>query len=583
MKVVQTNLATSPNVQYRNSSGRNRQAAANDLINMYADTQNLDAQLDAQVASEAARRYEREQQDELFKKETYSSRIESETALQKINVGANADNDAIRNLIRDQQERVYEAMRIGRENPELQHRVPQVIAEQKAAVERMIRVSSDIGVVLNTWEEGMKIQPGKAGSIDVMTPHATQEVLMGIKDGSTSFVMKNGEMWGVLPGEGDDGLPYAVNLDKMSNMIQEGKDPISTVPDISETLKKGYDNIFLPGGKDNAELITFSEKRAGSQVVTSKFMTDQQKQLGVEKLVKSNQFKGIIEDEDRMSIIWSNTMGKDTPWLQVEGDTREEIQAEIDAQKKEAAYFLANMAVDDNSAAAGVQMAVGRSKYKPPSGPKGPKPETQLQQAKRLRYTGGSQDARDLVGKEPEEIVTYLNDINDGSYSVITEESVLEEMPEDQYTKYMQMKELYDSLPPEHPERKAPKPGYQGYLEDVMKKNNIKLGDIIDENGKVIKVTEKDLRKRISNEGGFSKDQQMVYSVNASAAAKKAYEELPEDKRPGEEDKYFTVGKTRYLNPAYLSPDERTHTKGPNASNPSKPFVPKNNTANPKP
>ncbi len=147
-------------------------------------------------------------------------------------------NDAIRNLIRDQQEKVYEAQRVGRENPELQHRVPQVIAEQQAAVNRMMKVSTNIGVILNDWEEGMKIQPGKAGAVDVMTPHATQKVLMGIKDGSTSFVMKNGEMWGVLPGEGDDGLPYAVNLDKMSNMVEEGGDPISRVPDISETLKK---------------------------------------------------------------------------------------------------------------------------------------------------------------------------------------------------------------------------------------------------------------------------------------------------------------------------------------------------------
>jgi hypothetical protein len=574
MKVVQTNLATSPNVQYRNSSGRNRQAAANDLINMYADTSNLDAQLDAQVASEAARRYEREQQDELFKKEMYNSRIESETALQKINVGANADNDAIRNLIRDQQEKVYEAQRIGRENPELQHRVPQVIAEQQAAVNRMMKVSTNIGVILNDWEEGMKIQPGKAGSIDVMTPHATQKVLMGIKDGSTSFVMKNGEMWGVLPGEGDDGLPYAVNLDKMSNMVEEGGDPISTVPDISETLKKGYDNIFLPGGKDNAELITFSEKRAGTQVVTSKFMSEQQKQLGVEKLVKSNQFKGIIEDDARMSIIWSNTMGKDTPWLQVEGDTREEIQAEIDAQKKEAAYFLANMAVDDNAAAAGVQMVVGRSKYQPPSGPKGPKPETQLQQAKRLRYEKGSSDARELLDKDPKEIANYLTNINRGNsyYEVIDQDYVDSLVDEEERDAYVEANSDYeetgDSAKDAARKMIAIKEATEEYEAGLIE--GYEMGQIVDKDGNIIPVgTEEDISRAISDEGGYSKDQQMVYNSNASASAKKAFEELPDDKKPKEDAKYFEANGKRYLNPVYVPASKRTHKSN---NQPSKSF-----------
>ena len=73
----------------------------------------------------------------------------------------------------------------------------------------------------------------------------------------------------------------------------------------------------------------------------------------------------IIEDEDRMSVIWSNMMGKDEPWGKAEGSP-EEIEAKINKQKEEAALFLAQKAIEDNAPADGVKVIQSSQKYKAP-------------------------------------------------------------------------------------------------------------------------------------------------------------------------------------------------------------------------
>ena len=554
MRIPKTSLDLG-RVNYNRSTGRQRQQIANGLMDMYADTGNLSQILAAQVEEPWARKQQREQQDKLFEENQYNQRIEDETALQQIKMGGDADNDAFANLIRSEQEDIYEAKKLGRENPEIQHKIPRIIAEKEALVKTMIQTSTDVGVALNDLEEGMKIQPGKAGSIDVMFPDATQRVLLGIKTGETSFVNRNGQIFGVLPSLEDGGLPMAVNLSKISQDIQEGKDPIPTVPDITESLKGGYDNIFKPGGKDNAELVTFGEKRSGTQVITTKTMTAEQRQLGIEKLVKSNQFKGIIEDEDRMSKIWSNTMGKDEPWLQVPGNTREEIQANIDKQKQEAAYFLANMAVEENAAAEGILEVAGRKEYKPPSATPPPKPEDPLKVAKRIRAKEGFQHARELEGESPEVIAEYLTNINRGNtvYTVVDNDYIENHPDYDAEEKAKFMQENYTKYYKGMDTDKIAEAMIEAQKEyDAKILDYLKPGDIVDKDGNVIPVSnEEEIAKAISDEGGYSKDEYMVYRSGASSNAKKAYEALPEDKRPKPSEKYFTVDGQRYNNPVY--------------------------------
>ena len=324
--------------QYDLAKGLTRQRMAEDMFDIYAETPNLDAALAANVASFQARKQERKAQEELWKTQNYQDRITNETALQKVDIGSTASgNDAVRNLLRGMQEDVYKAKELGRQNPKEQHRVPQVIAEQEAAIQRIMGVATNVSVSLDEYEKAMKIPPGQTGAVSVMTPDATQRVMLGIKDGSTSFVLKNGELYGIKPN--GSGGSDVVNLDQLSKDIEDGNNFFQKVPDLTESLKGGYDNILKPDGKDNVDFVTFEEKRVGSQMATVKFMTQQQRDKAADALVKSNQLIGILDDEERMKVVWSDMMGNDVPWQQVEGDTKEEVQANLEKQRNEAAYF----------------------------------------------------------------------------------------------------------------------------------------------------------------------------------------------------------------------------------------------------
>jgi hypothetical protein len=507
--------------------------------------------LAANIASVQARKLERKMQDELWKKQNYASRIVDETKLQTIDMGGSADNDAIRNLVRDMQEKVYEAKKMGREHPEFQHEVPRVIAEQEAAIQRMMGVATNVSVALDGYDKAMKIPPGQAGAVSVMTPDASQRVMLGIRDGSTSFVTKNGKLFGIRPNE--NGQPDVVNLDELSADIEKGNNFFQTVPDLTESLKGSYNNVFKPGGKDNADLITFEEKRVGSQVATVKFMTPEQREQGIKSLVNGNQFKGILDDESRMKVIWSDMMGKDVPWQQVEGDTREEVEANLAKQRNEAAYFLAQKAVEDNAAPDGIKMVEGRSKYQPKgSGKKSQKP-TEI--AKDMIAQQARIDSMEYLGKDPNEIAKYLTDLNRGDsfYEVVDDAYIDGLVDEEKESEYIEKNAKSDS---EEDLQKAK----EEYRTKFLK--NYKKGDIVDKNGNVIDVsTQKALERAILDEEGYSKAEQIVYRSNASDAAKKAYEELKESERPTEDEKFFKYKGRKYLNPIYVPASERPITQ----------------------
>jgi len=521
---------------YWNSTGRERQSYANSLMDMYAKTPDLDKILAASVASVQARKVERKLQDELWKKQNYAERVTNETALQKVDVGGSGDNDAIRNLVRDMQEKVYKAKQIGRENPELQHKVPQIIAEQEAAINRMMAVATNVSVSLDGYDKAMKIPPGEAGAVSVMTPDASQRVMLGIRDGSTSFVNKNGKLFGIRPNE--NGETDVVNLDELSTNIEKGDNFFQTVPDLSQSLKGGYDNVFKPGGKDNADLITFEEKRVGSQVATVKFMTSEQREQGIKSLVDGNQFKGILDDESRMKVIWSDLMGKDVPWQQVEGDTREEVEANLAKQRNEAAYFLAQKAVEDNAAPDGIKMVEGRSKYKPKgSGTKAPSRE---QQARDIRYEEYALKSDELVG-DSEAIALALTEINPTKnyYTAVDKDYILNSLDEEPL-------EEYNNLDTDAERDK--------FIKQASIQYKLPLGSVVDSKGNIIPGlnTPEGVRKALAAEGGYNLNQSAIQESKYSQVHKKAledykkeYGELPKDK------KTITWKGKKYSNPRY--------------------------------
>ena len=171
-----------------------------------------------------------------------------------------------------------------------------------------------------------------------MTPDGVQKALLGIRSGDSRFVKRNGQFFAIRENP-DGGAPFVVNLTKATDALGNGEYPYNvnellqlensgieyfqTVPDLSESLKAVYDNTVKPGGKDNAEFVMFETKRIGDQEAQLKYMTPAQRTAAANAMVKSNQFKGIIEDEDRMSVIWSNMMGRNEPWGKAEGSPEE--------------------------------------------------------------------------------------------------------------------------------------------------------------------------------------------------------------------------------------------------------------------
>ena len=396
-------------------------------------------------------------------------------------------------------------------------------------------------------QEALKIPPGQPGSISSRVPTAQQEVLLALSQGgNVKIVDDNGQLCLFKPGEGDEEAAM-ININELLNLESSGKEYFKTVPDISESLKGVYDNTVKPGGKDNADLVMFETKRIGDQEATVKFMTPEQRTKAAESMVTSNQFKGILDDEERMQSIWADMMGKDTDWMDVEGATAEETEANIKKQRDEAARWMANKSIEDNAATDGIKMIQSTTKYKAPGSGKATKSNL-TDQAREQRYNVYAEKSNELVGN-PDKIAAALTEVNPvgKTYSVIDESYIVDIMSEDDFDKYNDL------------DTKEEKTKFANKL---AKDNKLAIGSIIDEQGDVIPGTStaEGIRAALADEGGIDLDQQTIYSRRRDEAANKAYQS--KEPKPTNKEEYFEYNGRTYSNPNYK----------PNEGNPPKSF-----------
>lgn len=286
--------------------------------------------------------------------------------------------------------------------------------------------------------EALKIPPGQPGAISSRVPTAQQEVLLELQQGgNVKLVDNDGEL--VLFRPGSDGKePAMVNVNELLQLENSGIKYFETVPDLSESLKSVYDNTVKPGGKDNADLVTFDTKIVGDQEITTKSMTTEQRQKAAQSMVKSNQFKGILDDDTRMKSVWADMMNKDTDWMVFPPNaTSDQIKAMTQKQRDEAALFLANKSLDDNAAADGIEVIVGRRKYQ------APKPQTsgtskenvlRLETKEQIATYGDDYEAMTLeadsyVGN-PRAVIDRYEFYSGGLKDYKTKEEILEEDPD---------------------------------------------------------------------------------------------------------------------------------------------------------
>jgi hypothetical protein len=353
-------------------------------------------------------------------------------------------------------------------------------------------------------QEALKIPPGQPGAISSRVPTAQQEVLLALSQGgNVKIVDDNGQLCLFKPGEGDK-EPAMVNINELLNLESNGKKYFKTVPDISESLKGVYNNTVKPGGKDNADLVMFETKRIGDQEATLKFMTPEQRTKAAESMVASNQFKGILDDEERMQSIWADMMGKDTDWMDVEGATAEETEANIKKQRDEAARWMANKSIEDNAAADGIKMIQSTRKYKAPGSGKATK-SSLTDQAREERYNVYSEKADVLAKGKPEEIALALTEVNPvgKTYSVVDEAYIIDMMTDDKNEEYEDLKTKEEK---------------SKFLKELADENKMPIGSIIDEQGDIIPNTNtaEGIRAALADEGGINLDQQTIYSRRRS-------------------------------------------------------------------
>jgi hypothetical protein len=397
-------------------------------------------------------------------------------------------------------------------------------------------------------QEALKIPPGQPGSISSRVPTAQQEVLLALSQGgNVKLVDDNGQLCLFKPGE-DGKEPAMINVNELLQLENSGKEYFKTVPDISESLKGVYNNTVKPGGKDNADLVMFETKRIGDQEATLKYMTPEQRTKAAESMVTSNQFKGILDDEERMQSVWADMMGRDTDWMDVEGATAEETEANIKKQRDEAARWMANKSIEDNAAADGIKMIQSTKKYKAPGSGKVAK-SSLTDQAREQRYNVYAEKSNELVGN-PDKIASALTEVNPvgKTYSVIDEAYILDMMTDEK-------NEEYDELKTKEEKSK--------FLKDLADKNKMPIGSVVDEQGDIIPGTStaEGIRAALADEGGINLDQQTIYASRRNEAASKAYQS--KEPKPTSKEEYFEYNGRTYSNPNYK----------PNEGNPPKSFT----------
>jgi len=387
-------------------------------------------------------------------------------------------------------------------------------------------------------QEALKIPPGQPGAISSRVPTAQQEVLLALSQGgNVKIVDDNGQLCLFKPGEGDEESAM-ININELLNLESNGKQYFRTVPDVSESLKGVYDNTVKPGGKDNADLVMFETKKIGDQEATLKFMTPEQRTKAASSMVTSNQFKGILDDEVRMESIWADMMNKDTDWMDVEGATAEETEANVKKQRNEAALFLANKSIEDNAAADGIKMIQSTRKYKSPGKAGGSK--TNLTDAAReKRYNSYVNESSQLVG-DSEAIATALTEINplQHTYSVIDDTYITSLMGDEDYDDY---KDANDSEKLKMINKAYESSGY-------------KKGDVVNKSGEKISGlnTSEGIKRALQAEGKITKEQGAIYDEKTREATIAAYKSV--NPKPTGDQKTFKHNGRTYKNPVYIGP-----------------------------
>lgn len=525
----------------------NRQQRANALVDAYSLDPQVSANNTELAINAALRAEERRKQSELTEQNLMDERIEAESKFSTVDIGDTSANTALKDLLREQQKRVYNAKVLQKRGKISGEEALATIQDATDAIDKIQKTAIGTNVALDDYYKAMKIQPGQAGAVDAMTPNSVQQAMLGIRNGKSSFVYKNGELYAVR--DNGDGEPFVANLSKVNTAIGNGDNFYKTVPDLTETYKNAYNNVVKPGGKDNADLVMFETKRIGDQEAQIKYMTSEQRNKAIQSMIKSGQFKGVIEDEERMSIIWSNVMGKDEPWGQAEGSP-EEVEAKINKQKKEAALFLATKALEDNAPADGVKMVHSSSKYKPktPGGKKDSKPPNLTDQrfdAKQAIYEDYVSKSHELVN-DYDAIAEALTEVNpvDGTYTVVDDQYVVDSMDDELYDKYAEADEE---------EKKK-------ILKEASGKIKVTIGEtIIDEDGNTVAGlnSASGIKKALTKVHGISAEDQRIFDRRISererrvkAEAQKAYDALEE--KPAEDKEYFEYEGKRYKNPNYV-------------------------------
>mgnify|MGYP003135272147 CR=1 FL=1 len=531
-----------------------RNAYAEGLLDLVIKNQESAAASDRNIAALAvqqqANEKERKAQEELFANQQFQRAEQDAAAIYKVDLGSNKTNQNFHDYLFGMKEQSYKIRTLQREGKISSSEAAQAIAELNQKVQGTMDEAVAVTVQADALRKGLEIPPGQPGAISSRTPNGVQQALLGMKTGESKYVRRNNVTYAVRENPNDPNNPYVANLTQIAKDSADGKDAFNTVPDLSETYKNAYNNVVKPGGKDNADLVTFEEKRVGSEMATVKFMTPQQRAKAISSMVNAGQFNGLLDDEQRMKTVWADLMGKDTDWMNVEGNSPQEIEANIQKQRKEAATFLATKALEDNAPADGVKMLVKSRKYSAPGSSKGSqKPPSLADQrfsAKQAIYEDYVSKSHELVN-DYDKIAEALTEVNpvDGTYTVVDDQYVIDSMDDELYDKYAEADEA---------EKKK-------ILKDAAGKIKVTIGEtIVDEDGNTVAGlnSASGIKKALTKVHGISAEDQKIFDTRISererrvkAEAQQAYDALEE--KPAEDKEYFEYEGKRYKNPNWVS------------------------------
>ena len=297
----------------------------------------------------ALNKMQRQKQDELFKNEQMATAEADAMKIYGVKAGNEASSRNFQDFLFGLKDKVYNTRQAAREGKISPSEAGRIIADLNSQGDKIVNTAALVNSQLAAYDEALKIPPGQPGAVSVRTLDEVQQAMLGLKTGESQFVERGGRTYAVRNNPNDPKNPFVADLTEVASMAERGEDFFGSVPDLSETYKSAYSNVVKPGGKDNADLVMFETRKIGDQEATVKFMTTEQRQKAVESMVKANQFKGLLDDENRMKYVWADLMGKDTNWMDVKGDTPEEIEANIKKQRDEAAMFLAQKSIEDNA------------------------------------------------------------------------------------------------------------------------------------------------------------------------------------------------------------------------------------------